>query len=574
MRRVYEEIADYAKHGLNCLLLGPRGVGKEILANFYAEKFRDARHEKDPPPFLSLSCAGLSVGVAQSELFGHVKGAFTGADKDTDGLFKSANGGVLFLDEVGDLPPTVQADLLRALDPGEARAVGATKTYKINEVTVISATEKPKRKIRPSLLDRLGVPINVPGLDERLEDVPAAINFFSCRVLDRRQDIDPVLRDLLDATSTKDRCIPELPQMIAAKLTPLALERIWPGNFRALRVAIDVAVIRAKDLSSVERFADDIVRYFIEHRDAYSKPRPHSHAEPASGTRLVPCPDVVSHEPRLVYSDDVLGAMPGLCGPDMELLLAFLDKTEGRRFRCQDIEHHFRQRGKRKRTIQNWLSKLCKVNPDSGRSVLIQEGPRREIYKLSSVTAPVSQKSKPRRSSFLSLPLDVMWPKAHREHLNIMHALTKEVRVLFIGGDKGVGKTVCLEALGTELSGDRAVYYYPFGDRGLPRFLEVLTEELRTRGVPCDSTAISEDKKNISAAVKSLTPHIKKLFPKQDRPLLLLDNVNLLTDPTQEKALVAMIQQWSDLSFVLAGEKLNDALQKELGATEYPIPSS
>jgi len=205
---------------------------------------------------------------------------------------------------------------------------------------------------------------------------------------------------------------------------------------------------------------------------------------------------------------------------------------------------------------------------------LIQEGSRKDLYILSSAV-PVSEKPKSSRGSFLQLPLDVTWPKAHRKNLNAMHEMTNGARILFISGSKGVGKTVCIEALGTELSRNRAVYYYPFGDRGLPRFLEVLYEELRARGVAYDSVAVAEDKENVSATIKSLTPHINKLFPEQNQPLLLLDNVNLLTDPTQEKALIAMVQQWSDLSFVLAGEKLSNLFQDDdnLSVVEYVIQS-
>lgn len=111
MQKVYSEVADYACHGLSCIIFGPRGSGKEFLVKHYVQKFRESSPRGDLSPFERLNCVGITETLAQSELFGHVKGAFTGAYQDKKGLFEIANGGVLFLDEVGDLTPYLNLDL-------------------------------------------------------------------------------------------------------------------------------------------------------------------------------------------------------------------------------------------------------------------------------------------------------------------------------------------------------------------------------------------------------------------------------------------------------------------------------
>ncbi|MEQ1620395.1 MAG: sigma-54 dependent transcriptional regulator [Methylococcales bacterium] len=197
------------------LLKGETGTGKEVFAN--AIQKASSRSDK---PFITLNCATLPEGLIESELFGHKKGAFTGASSSNQGLFQAADGGTLFLDEINSLPLSVQAKFLRFLDSGECLVVGETKPSKVN-VRVIAATNSDLTKqiaqgeFRQDLFFRLNVvPLELPPLTKRTEDIePLAVHF---------------LKLFADAHSIEE---PKL-----SKATVKALKQYkWPGNIRELR---------------------------------------------------------------------------------------------------------------------------------------------------------------------------------------------------------------------------------------------------------------------------------------------------------------------------------------------------
>lgn len=176
IRRIFEMIMKVSEYDSTVLITGESGVGKEKVARSIHERSRRAEEE-----FVAVNCASLPENLVESELFGHVRGAFTGADKDTPGLFAVAHKGTLFLDEIGELPPHVQAKLLRVLQEKEIRPVGGKKTQKV-DVRVICATHRDlealvaDRKFREDLYFRLNViPISIPPLRERPEDLDVLI---------------------------------------------------------------------------------------------------------------------------------------------------------------------------------------------------------------------------------------------------------------------------------------------------------------------------------------------------------------------------------------------------------------
>lgn len=161
------------------LIAGETGTGKEVLAT--ALQQASPRHNK---PFITLNCAALPEGIVESELFGHRKGAFTGATMNKQGIFQAADGGTLFLDEINSLPLAIQAKLLRFLETGECLPIGETKPYKVN-VRIIAATNADLNKqiaageFRRDLYFRLNVvPLELPPLRERCEDIEALIKHF------------------------------------------------------------------------------------------------------------------------------------------------------------------------------------------------------------------------------------------------------------------------------------------------------------------------------------------------------------------------------------------------------------
>ena len=189
MLMVYKLIAQAARTDVTVLITGESGTGKEVVAR--------SIHQYSPRasrPFLSINCSGLTDTLLESELFGYVRGAFTGASGDRAGLFESADGGTLFLDELASTSPAFQASLLRALQSGEIRRVGSSQTRKVN-VRVIGATNAPLRQLvdagsfRADLYYRLTVlSIDLPPLRSRPSDVPLLVSHF----LQRFSDGSPV----------------------------------------------------------------------------------------------------------------------------------------------------------------------------------------------------------------------------------------------------------------------------------------------------------------------------------------------------------------------------------------------
>jgi DNA-binding NtrC family response regulator len=179
MVKTFELIDHIAPYDSSVLIIGESGTGKELIAN--AIHYRSPRASM---PFIKVSCASLSEGVIESELFGHEKGAFTGAIASRKGRFEMAHQGTLFLDEVEDIPPATQIKLLRVLQEAEFERVGGNKTLKVN-IRIIAASNRDLQEevrdgtFREDLYYRLNVVnIKLPALRDRREDIPFLVNFF------------------------------------------------------------------------------------------------------------------------------------------------------------------------------------------------------------------------------------------------------------------------------------------------------------------------------------------------------------------------------------------------------------
>jgi DNA-binding NtrC family response regulator len=225
MQEVLEFAARVAPLDTTVLVYGESGTGKEFIVRMI--------HDQSPragAPFLSVNCAALTETLLESELFGHVRGAFTGAVRDKAGLFEVAGAGTLFLDEIGEIAPTVQAKLLRALQEREIRRVGAERNIKVH-ARVVAATNRDLRAaveagtFREDLYFRLGAfVITVPPLRDRREDIPLLVHEFLRRSAARvKKDVKTVSADVMTALMRYE----------------------WPGNVRELEHAIERAVILA-----------------------------------------------------------------------------------------------------------------------------------------------------------------------------------------------------------------------------------------------------------------------------------------------------------------------------------------
>jgi len=227
MRAALNVIARVAPHRSTVLITGPSGAGKEVLAR---ELHRLS--PRAPQAFVAVNCAAIPEALLESELFGHVRGAFTGAVADRRGLFEEASTGTLFLDEIGDLPVALQAKLLRVLEDGEVRRVGDRASRRV-DVRVVAATARDLQadaaagRFREDLYYRLNVAaVHLPPLVERPEDLP------------------PLIRVLLAALAARVRC--PVPAVEPDAMRAL-LQYRWPGNVRELSNALERAMVLARD---------------------------------------------------------------------------------------------------------------------------------------------------------------------------------------------------------------------------------------------------------------------------------------------------------------------------------------
>ena len=229
MLALFELIERAAPSDVPILVLGETGTGKELVARAI-----HAASKRSQQPFLAENCAAVPANLLESELFGHVRGSFTGATADRKGLFQTADGGTVFLDEIGDMPLEMQSKLLRVLEQGEVRPVGSNKMVQV-DVRVVAATHRDlaemveQKRFRADLYYRLNVvKLNLPSLRERAGDIQHLVRCFLIEHGGR--ELDPSALELLEAAP-------------------------WPGNIRQLEneitraCALSRGVIQVGDLS-------------------------------------------------------------------------------------------------------------------------------------------------------------------------------------------------------------------------------------------------------------------------------------------------------------------------------------
>ncbi|MCG2420454.1 sigma-54 dependent transcriptional regulator [Aequorivita sp. F47161] len=232
IEQIKEMIEKVAPTEARVLITGPNGTGKELVAHWLHQK-----SDRSTGPMIEVNCAAIPSELIESELFGHVKGAFTSANKDRAGKFEAANGGTIFLDEVGDMSLSAQAKVLRALQENKVQRVGSDKDIKVN-VRVITATNKNLKNeieagnFREDLYHRLAVIlIKVPPLNDRRDDIPLLVDYFSEKIS-------------TEHGTTKKKFTP--------KAIKLLQEYDWTGNIRELRNVVERLIILGGKEISVE----------------------------------------------------------------------------------------------------------------------------------------------------------------------------------------------------------------------------------------------------------------------------------------------------------------------------------
>lgn len=266
MRAIFELIQNIAPQSSRVLITGESGTGKELVARAIHEN--SARSQK---PFITINCGAFPETLLESELFGYVKGAFTGANENRRGLFQAAHGGTLFMDEIGNMSVTMQVKLYRVLQEGKVRPLGSTEETDV-DVRVIAATNKDLEKeiaeerFREDLYYRLSViPIRLPALRERREDIPLLARFFLNRF----------------ATSMAKQI---------EGIEPEAMRRLevydWPGNVRELENTIERAIaLESGKRIALEGLPEKITSFYTEGKSG-GQPEPKASLIPDGGLDL------------------------------------------------------------------------------------------------------------------------------------------------------------------------------------------------------------------------------------------------------------------------------------------------
>jgi nitrogen regulation protein NR(I) len=244
MQQVFKIIGQVTSSDVTVMITGESGTGKELVArSIHRHSHRSAK------PFVAVNCSAIPENLIESELFGHERGAFTGATAQRLGKFEVCDGGTIFLDEIGDMTPTTQTKILRVLQEGEIQRVGSSETLKVN-VRVLAATNKNlenlvrDKEFREDLYYRLNVVrLRLPPLRERVEDVPQIVDFF--------------LQSLAKAKKTKARRVS--PEALA-----ILCRHSWPGNVRELENMIYRSAVIAQGDAILPKDLPDEVRQNIE----------------------------------------------------------------------------------------------------------------------------------------------------------------------------------------------------------------------------------------------------------------------------------------------------------------------
>jgi len=307
VRKVLKSVSQLSPYKATVLISGESGTGKELVAR--------ALHTLGPVPngpFVTLNCSNLVESLAESQLFGHIRGAFTDARDESQGYFRSANGGTLFLDEIGELPLKLQPKLLRSVETHEVQPVGSSHCYKVN-LRLVAATNRDLRAMvkagtfRDDLYFRMSAAaIFIPPLRERREAIPAFIGYF-IEQYNRlfSKDVVEIARAAIDVLCAYQ----------------------WPGNVRELSNAIESAVILSENNRIV---VTDLPEQVVDGTGAEllnpQEPPPTNGHGPAPVTHQPPRIDFAS-EPLGFLLDDVI----------KKTLVRSLEETEGNRRRAADL---------------------------------------------------------------------------------------------------------------------------------------------------------------------------------------------------------------------------------------------
>jgi len=565
MKKIFQKVAGFAKQGYPLILFGPSGSGKEFLARYYNEEYSKAIQLKTE--IIAINCSNLSEELAISELFGHVKGAFTGATQNRTGLFQLIEYGVIFLDEIGDLHPRVQAMLLRALNPSnsgrEGKQLGSDKAYSISKgLVVICATEQPPEGIRESLLPRLGAQIYVPGMEQRTEDNSSALHWFLLNSFDIRRDkksvIERLSMKLKEGVNVTENIIKEhFAELTHRRLLPLLQSKSWPGNYRALRNAVNEAVVLAESFSSIDSFSDEVVANFRENLKIHSK--------------------------------SIVPEIRGLTS-EQERILQYSGKTEYWNFRLSEIFGNIDEEEKNKMAgFFAAYGELHFKRSDFDSYIGLYSNPRisqKRLQRLKeekiidadgkgkSTTYSIIPQERKKfgfpQPEILLLPPGECKDERFTDDMVKVKELLAKVKGIHISLKRAGTKEAFIPCLGAGLKKEHPLYYFSFEAHDAGFLIGSATAMLKKHMEVIPVDEMLNHQTSVETKVAFLSGYLERIIQPDLHPVMILDGINKMNSPEQQQILLSILRHWYFFKFILLGEKLENYLADE-GILEFPI---
>jgi len=555
MKKVYAEVAKYARHGQNCVLLGPTGAGKEFLARHYLVHYNKYRNNNRE--MVSINCGSLSPELAESELFGHNRGAFSGSYYNKPGLFEISKGGILFLDEIGDLHPKIQASLLRATESGtrQARRLGSLKSYDISDVVIIGATEMPKESLRGAFLNRLELQVDVPGLDDRPEDLPNAVKFFIEKGIDKRIDKNEIIHNLCrhkasgnpgkHINGSLDYLIAE----IADEILPTIYERSWPGNFRALRVTIDSAIIQIDRIKNKSDFISDFKYYFFESIHKYSKPKEKS----SNSEQILIENSQIQNAFYEQLHQTLKSVFPSLSNQETRNIAQLFYDYNEKSFSREEFQNYMNYSV---RTAQTRLKILVENN------ILNKKGSHKLYFSIKEEFAKTYLKWTKATNDTSSEETSETKSAIDVNH-DIMQSLINKSSSIFLACDSEPVKNEYVQYIKTMATANRQFLYFTLTDKSIRDIINSIDKK---SGFIFDELGISLEKFSEHDLAKLSRLSEERIETAYKPSLIVIDHLEKLKQNDDIRLLQIAMLLWKKNTFILLGDKMHTMLS---GTVEY-----
>jgi len=595
-KKLYKEVGAFAKQGQPVVIFGPSGAGKEFLARHYyntlveaefytqwkekwkenfsvihktysevysTDELKDFRDSIKAGVFSSINCATIYPHLAESILFGHEKGSFTDAHKTQPGLLESIKCGVLFMDEIGEIPKHIQAKLLRAVDTeiSEGKRILGKLTYSLKDLIIISATNQPRERLRDDYYYRMGIEVNIKGIDERPKDVRKSLPYFIGRAIGKRKDYAAIISmfrvsgvrnisQLLETQKFKN-FTREQSNLISENI----LNRNWPGNFRALRIAIESSVFRIESANNLYSFS----KKFRENLQHYIK---QYSVEPFSTSILTgkPHPDTLfpsrypDQDRRIFEKILEVRKLTGLSEYEKQALSIFLSSIHKTGFMRRDLQNYFEKYTNVSHTSEARIRGIINVLAESG--VLTQ--PQRSKNARYTLTDKFLEIVNPESRDVFKVPeIHSDWSGRDTEIQNLCKDL-KNIERIYINAPPRYGKSAFIVMFCRAMKKKNNFYYYPLGAEGIKKLFGDMISLLKSKKINPDMEKISKD------AVAGLKKYLGEIFkPKQGaKPVLVIDNAHLLSESDDMATISELADKWSGVIIILVGDKMDNTFQK------------